>query len=129
VNLHSKIFKLFTKLMYCLPKMVLMYYDCQYNPIELAWAHCKSHYNKHIGQDSDDRNRVANLWMEALDNFSTVMWANSVRHCDNLISEDWRREMGTYSLENIPPIIITLESLSLSSDSSDDKNGSPSLKR
>jgi hypothetical protein len=28
-------------------------YHCQYNPIELAWAHCKSHYNKHIGQDSD----------------------------------------------------------------------------
>jgi transposase len=28
-------------------------YHCQYNPIELAWAHCKCHYNKHIGQDSD----------------------------------------------------------------------------
>jgi hypothetical protein len=63
--------------------------------------------------------------MEALDNFSPVMWTNSVRHCEDLISGDWRREMGTYTLENIPPIIITLadsdnESLSFSSDSSDD---------
>jgi hypothetical protein len=51
---------------------------------------------------------VTNLWMEALDNFSPVMWTNSVRHCEDLISGDWRREMGTYTLENIPPIIITL---------------------
>jgi hypothetical protein len=74
---------------------------------------------------------VTNLWMEALDNFSPVMWANSVRHCEDLISGDWRREMGTYTVENIPPIIITLAdsdngNLSFSSDSSDDENGSPS---
>jgi hypothetical protein len=49
--------------------------------------------------------------MEALDNFSPVMWANSVRHCEDLISGDWRREMGTYTLENIPPIIITLAAI------------------
>ncbi|RZB39844.1 DDE 3 domain containing protein, partial [Asbolus verrucosus] len=23
-------------------------YHCQYNPIEMAWGFCKSHYNKHI---------------------------------------------------------------------------------
>jgi hypothetical protein len=49
--------------------------------------------------------------MEALDNVSPVMWANSVRHCEDLISGDWRREMGTYTLENIPPIIITLAAI------------------
>lgn len=83
-------------------------YHCQYNPIELAWAYCKSYYNKFIQQNSTDKGRVANLWTEALSHFSPNMWANSIKHCENLIAEDWRREMGNCTIFNVPPIIIRL---------------------
>ena len=41
-------------------------YHCQYNPIELAWAHCKGFYNKHIHENSNDKDRVTyglKLWI------------------------------------------------------------------
>ena len=45
------------------------------------------------------------------------MWANSVRHCEELIREDWKKLMGNLPIDDIPPIIIQL---SAESDSEDD---------
>jgi hypothetical protein len=45
------------------------------------------------------------------------MWANNVRHCNDLIREDWKKLMGNLPIEDIPPIIIQL---SAESDSEDD---------
>ncbi|KAJ3645914.1 hypothetical protein Zmor_023533 [Zophobas morio] len=45
------------------------------------------------------------------------MWANSVRHCEELIREDWKKLMGNLPIDDILPIIIQL---SAESDSEDD---------
>jgi hypothetical protein len=31
------------------------------------------------------------------------LWANSVRHCEELIREDWKKLMGNLPIEDIPP--------------------------
>jgi hypothetical protein len=35
--------------------------------------------------------------------FSFNIWANSVRHCEELIREDWKKLMGNLPIEDIPP--------------------------
>jgi hypothetical protein len=40
--------------------------------------------------------------------FSFNIWANSVRHCEELIREDWKKLMGNLPVEDITPIIIQL---------------------
>ncbi|KAJ3662082.1 hypothetical protein Zmor_006445 [Zophobas morio] len=97
-------------------------YHCQYNPIELAWAHCKGFYNKYIHENSNDKDRVSHLWIEALDHFTPQMWQNSIHHCEKLIQADWRKEMGILSPENIPPFVISLADPDSDSDLSDDEN-------
>ncbi|KAJ3652635.1 hypothetical protein Zmor_018583 [Zophobas morio] len=83
-------------------------YHCQYNAIELAWAHCKRYYNQNIHEYTEDKNRVTHLWLEALNNFDSQMWRNSIRHCEELILADWYKEMGNFPLDSIPPVIISL---------------------
>jgi hypothetical protein len=34
--------------------------------------------------------------------FSFNIWANSVRHCEELIREDWKKLMGNLPIEDIP---------------------------
>ncbi|KAJ3652178.1 hypothetical protein Zmor_018166 [Zophobas morio] len=83
-------------------------YHCQYNAIELAWAHCKRYYNQNIHEYTEDKNRVTHLWLEALNTFDSQMWKNSIRHCEELILADWHKEIGNFRLDNIPPVIISL---------------------
>ncbi|KAH0815577.1 hypothetical protein GEV33_007214 [Tenebrio molitor] len=46
-------------------------YNCQYNPIELAWAFTKSYYNKHINEEqAKSPNTVRRVWEEALLHFT-----------------------------------------------------------
>ncbi|KAJ3666474.1 hypothetical protein Zmor_001915 [Zophobas morio] len=93
-------------------------YNCQYNPIELAWGFIKTYYSKHIPSASGPKlEKTRQMWSRALENFTPDMWANSVRHCEELIREDWKKLMGNLPIDDIPPIIIQL---SAESDSEDD---------
>ena len=76
-------------------------YDCQYNPIELALGYCKQYYNKHIKMETTDPQRTANLWTEAVYNFTPEIWQNSIRRCEKLIEEDWKKAMGNFSVQDI----------------------------
>jgi len=84
-------------------------YHCQYNPIEMAWGFCKQYYNKHIDSQPSSKDKVANLWRDALSKCTPDMWQNFCKHCEKLISADWTKHMGHLSVENIPPFIISLE--------------------
>jgi hypothetical protein len=44
------------------------------------------------------------------------MWVNSVHHCKEVISEDWKKLMGNLPIEDIPPIIIQLSAKLCSED-------------
>lgn len=83
-------------------------YQCQYNPIELAWAFAKNYYNKHIQSQPSSKDNVHKLWRIALSNFTEQMWKNSIAHCETLIKNDWIKYMGTCSVADIPPVIISL---------------------
>jgi hypothetical protein len=84
-------------------------YNCQYNPIELAWAFTKSYYNKHINEEqAKSPHTVRRVWEEALLHFTPDMWKKSVDHCEKIVKDDWRQYMGNFSISNIPPIIISL---------------------
>lgn len=58
--------------------------------------------------DTNDENAVSNLWTEALSSFNAKMWQNSIRHCEQIIQNDWRKHMGNFSVQDIPPIIVSL---------------------
>ncbi|KAJ3661935.1 hypothetical protein Zmor_006308 [Zophobas morio] len=66
------------------------------------------HYNKHINMDTTDPQRTANLWIEAIYNFTPEMWQNSITHCEKLLEEDWKKAMGNFSVQDIPPITVKL---------------------
>lgn len=83
-------------------------YHCQYNPIEKAWGFCKNYYNKHINSQPYSKDKVANLWLDALSKCTPDMWQNFCKHCETLISEEWVKFMENISIENIPPFIISL---------------------
>lgn len=83
-------------------------YQCQYNAIELAWAVAKNYYNKHIRSQASSKKDIPNLWQIALNQFTEQMWKNSIAHCESLIKNDWIKYMGTSSIENVPPVIISL---------------------
>ena len=94
-------------------------YNCQYNAIELAWGSLKTYYNKNIGRctsTSSKLEKVKELWLQAIDKFTPQMWFNSVRHCEEIIKNDWKKLMGNAPVEDIPPIIIQL------SEDSDDES-------
>jgi transposase len=82
-------------------------YQCQYNPIEMAWGVTKSYYNKHRKAMPSTKN-ISDLWREALNHFDTTMWKNSISHCEKLIKADWLTMMGNSDIRDIPPIIISL---------------------
>jgi transposase len=42
-------------------------YNCQYNPIELAWGFCKTYYNQRIQARLGMKHRVVEIWREALE--------------------------------------------------------------
>jgi hypothetical protein len=63
-------------------------YHCQYNPIEMAWGFCKTYYNKHINSRPSSKDKVKNLWVEALAKCTSGMWQNFCDHCTTLIEQD-----------------------------------------
>lgn len=83
-------------------------YHCQYNPIEMVWGFAKNYYNKNINLQPPSKDKVANLWKEALSKFTGEMWHKSIQHCEKLIKDDWVKYMGHCSVDDIPPIIISL---------------------
>lgn len=102
-------------------------YHCQFNPIEMAWGQCKGFYNKHINSQPSSKDRVSNLWREALSKCTPDMWQNYCNHCAKLISEDWAKHMGTCSIENVPPFIISLGESDSESDINDEPDSSSEL--
>lgn len=99
-------------------------YHCQYNPIEMAWGYCKNYYNKYVGSRPPSKDKVRNLWLEALSKCTPDMWQNYCNHCEKLISEDWTRHMGNCSIENIPPFVISLAEDESGSDVTYDSDSS-----
>jgi hypothetical protein len=88
-------------------------YNCQYNPIELAWADCKDYYNKHI-------HHKLTLAIE-LKKFGEKLF-NSVpnksgKHSEQEVKNDWHKYMGVHDVDDIPPFIINLNSDSSDSES------------
>ena len=97
-------------------------YHCDFNAIELIWAHCKTYYNKHIGRDGYGDEKVLSMWKEALDHCGNEVWENCVRHTEKLIEDWWIREQHIINIEIEPIIINTAETSESESDFSDDMN-------
>jgi hypothetical protein len=53
---------------------------------------------------------VANVWLEAVSLWTKDMWMNYIKHCEQIIRDDWVKCMGTCSVDNCPPFIINLGS-------------------
>src|SRR5699024_249696 len=85
-------------------------YNCQYNAIEYVWGFLKSYYNKNILGSSSGKKleRVKQMWLQALLQFTPNMWQNSIAHCEQVMKDDWVKLMGNAPLAGIPPIIIQL---------------------
>lgn len=83
-------------------------YHCQFNPIEMAWHVTKDYYNKHINLQSSSMKQTEDLWLESLRQCTAQTWKNFCVHCENLVREEWVREMGQTSFEDMPPFIISL---------------------
>jgi hypothetical protein len=97
-------------------------YHCQFNPIELAWHVTKDYYNKHITLQPSSKNYTKDLWVTSLSQCTNQMWKHFCEHCENLVNEEWVREMGHTSFENIPPLNISLEDDSESNDEDDSED-------
>ncbi|XP_031334045.1 uncharacterized protein LOC116164058 [Photinus pyralis] len=67
-------------------------YHCEFNAIELVWAHAKSYYDKHIGRDGYSDHSVISMWNEALQQCDETFWANCVRHTEDVIKAWYKRE-------------------------------------
>lgn len=67
-------------------------YHCEFNAIELIWAHAKSYYNKHIGRDGYGDDKVIAMWTEALEQCSAEIWMNCVNRTENIIRDWYNRE-------------------------------------
>jgi transposase len=91
-------------------------YHCQYNPIEMAWGLCKNYYNKHITSCPSSQDKVRNLWCESLARCTSDIWKNNIKHCEKLINDDWTKYMGHCTVDNIPPILISLAESETESD-------------
>jgi hypothetical protein len=89
----------------------------EYNAIELAWSSCKSYYNKNINSQPTSKDNVKNLWTEALIKCTPDEWTNYVRHVEDIIDTDWKKCIGNCTIDNTPPVIVTLGE----SDSEDDQ--------
>lgn len=67
-------------------------YHCEFNAIELIWAHAKQYYNDHIGRDGYGDDRVLEMWKEALEQCTKDVWSNCVRHTEEKIRTWYERE-------------------------------------
>ena len=67
-------------------------YHCQFNAIELIWAHAKQYYDTNIGRDGYGDDKVIAMWTEALDQCTPEVWENCVRHTEDLIRNWYERE-------------------------------------
>lgn len=67
-------------------------YHCDFNAIELIWAHAKGYYNTHIGRDGYGDTQVLNMWQESLNTCTPDIWQNCVDHTEKLIKEWYERE-------------------------------------
>jgi uncharacterized protein YkwD len=91
----------------------------------LAWGFLKNYYNKNISSCTESKTeKVKKMWLEAISHFTPEMWSNSVKHCEQLIKQDWQKLMGNASIEDIPPFIIQVaaDSDSESDVEDDDEN-------
>jgi hypothetical protein len=50
------------------------------------------------------------VWLEALSLCTKDMWMNDMKHCEQIIRDDWVKCMGACSVDNCPPFIINLGS-------------------
>lgn len=67
-------------------------YHCEFNAIEMIWAHAKAYYDKHIGRDGYGEDKVCAMWKEALEQCTKEVWGNCVRHTEKIIKEWYDRE-------------------------------------
>jgi hypothetical protein len=62
-----------------------------------------------------------------LNNCDGGMWSNAIKHCEALISQDWTKLMGNFSIDEIPPFIINLEESDSDSDFLDEDDSLPDI--
>lgn len=67
-------------------------YHCDFNAIEMIWAHAKTYYNKHIGRNGYGDNNVIAMWDEALQQCTPELWKDCVCHTEELIKKWYERE-------------------------------------
>lgn len=89
-------------------------YHCEFNAIEMIWAHAKRHYDKHIGRDGYGDDKVKAMWNEALDQCTEAIWKNCVSHTEKIIQEWYEKEK---ILDTVPQQLIIEPNDSSSSDS------------
>lgn len=67
-------------------------YHCHFNPIELVWGIVKAHFEANVGRCGDSEEAMMRVWEEALDSITPSVWANCVRHTDDLIEACFKSE-------------------------------------
>ncbi|KAJ8914403.1 hypothetical protein NQ315_017497 [Exocentrus adspersus] len=89
-------------------------YHCQYNQIEHVWGICKNYYDHHIGENGYSNEEVLKTWNDALERVTPEIWANCVRHTDEIILNDWKNQIR---FDEQPELHIHV------GESSDDEDG------
>ena len=67
-------------------------YHCHFNPIELVWGIVKAYFEANVGRCGDSEEAMMRVWEEALDSITPSIWANCVRHTDELIEACFKSE-------------------------------------
>ncbi|XP_043214647.1 uncharacterized protein LOC122378005 [Amphibalanus amphitrite] len=90
-------------------------YHCDLNPIEMIWAHMKSHVRQL--NTSGHLQDIERLLLESRDATTTDMWRNCCRHVQELEEAYWRADG---MLEDIDPVVVSLQDSSSDSDSDEE---------
>ncbi|XP_034255305.1 uncharacterized protein LOC117653617 [Thrips palmi] len=67
-------------------------YHCHFNPIELIWGIVKAYFEANVGKCGDSEEAMIRVWEEALDSITPEVWANCVRHTEELIEACYQNE-------------------------------------
>lgn len=96
-------------------------YHCEFNAIELIWGIAKNYYDRHIGINGYAEQNVLDMWEESLQQITSEIWENSIRHTEEIIKKWWKREQ---MIEDVQPLIISANTGESSDYESESDDGS-----
>lgn len=96
-------------------------YHCQYNAIELIWAHVKGHAARNNTKPPFTANKMLALLHNACEDVTPELWKKVVDKCKKIIDEDWERDIQFDNLSD-QDFIINLQDCSSESESDYDES-------